>query len=280
MNPIPQQLNLSPIEVAEVHDLRSAFMEWMIQETPDNIGVINLVKPPRILIQFWDDAACIPADVQGCLDSWAPLEEIGFERLLFDDATAEQFILENFSPRHARAFNRCRHPAMRADFFRLCFVLKNGGLYVDADDTYQGYDIDKLMVDGRLKLQPLCYDIASDSMVDPVGSAGISVAGGRIFYVNNNPLLAPANHPIIAMALEQATNSLLSADEDSRDIQSLTGPGNLTSSLVAHAVELTQAGKGWDFELLTDWDSVAVSTWPLSYRSDDRNWRRWVSSDG
>ncbi|MCO4275928.1 hypothetical protein NG701_16080 [Pseudarthrobacter sp. HLT3-5] len=255
-------------------------MEWLIQEASEVVDAVDFTTPPRILIQFWDNATSVPADVQKCLDSWVPLEKTGFERLLFDDTAAEQFIMENFSRRHSRAFKRCHHPAMRADFFRLCFVLKNGGLYVDADDAYQAYDIDKLLMDGRLKLQPLCYDIASDSMVDPVRSAGIPAEGGRIFYVNNNPLLAPPSHPIIAMALEQATNSLLSADEDSRDIQTLTGPGNLTSCLVAHAVELAQAGKAWDFELLTDWDSVAISTWPLSYRSDDRNWRRWVRSDG
>jgi len=255
-------------------------MEWLIQEASEVVDAVDFTTPPRILIQFWDDATSVPADVQKCLDSWVPLEKTGFERLLFDDTAAEQFIMENFSRRHSRAFKRCHHPAMRADFFRLCFVLKNGGLYVDADDAYQAYDIDKLLMDGRLKLQPLCYDIASDSMVDPIRSAGIPAEGGRIFYVNNNPLLAPPSHPIIAMALEQATNSLLSADEDSRDIQTLTGPGNLTSCLVAHAVELAQAGKAWDFELLTDWDSVAISTWPLSYRSDDRNWRRWVRSDG
>lgn len=279
MNSIPEQLSLSPSKVANDHDLRSAFMERLIQEASEVVDAVDFTTPPRILIQFWDDVTSVPADVQKCLDSWMPLEKMGFERLLFDDTTAGQFILDNFSSRHSRAFKRCRHPAMRADFFRLCFVLKNGGLYVDADDTYQAYDIDKLLMDGRLKLQPLCYDIASDSMVDPVLSAGVPAEGGRIYYVNNNPLLAPPSHPIIAMALEQATNSLLSVGEDSRDIQMLTGPGNLTSCLVAHAVELAQAGKAWDFELLIDWDSVAISTWPLSYRSDDRNWRRWVRSD-
>jgi hypothetical protein len=26
-------------------------------------------------------------------------------------------------------------------------------------------------------------------------------------------------------------------------------------------------------QILNDWDSIAVSKWPLSYRRDERNWR-------
>jgi hypothetical protein len=26
---------------------------------------------------------------------------------------------------------------------------------------------------------------------------------------------------------------------------------------------------------LPDWDEVATSRWPLSYRDDERNWRHW-----
>ena len=60
---------------------------------------------------------------------------------------------------------------MRADYFRLCFIMKVGGFYVDADDIYQGLSVEELLVDGCLKLQPLCYEVATDSMVDPVSSA-------------------------------------------------------------------------------------------------------------
>jgi hypothetical protein len=52
---------------------------------------------------------------------------------------------------------------MQADYFRLCYVLVEGGIYVDADDVCVGTDIGWLAEDGRLKLQPLCYDIATGS---------------------------------------------------------------------------------------------------------------------
>ena len=49
---------------------------------------------------------------------------------------------------------------MQADYFRLCYLLVEGGFYVDADDVCVGTDIGWLFEDGRLKLQPLCYDMA------------------------------------------------------------------------------------------------------------------------
>jgi hypothetical protein len=31
-----------------------------------------------------------------------------------------------------------------------------------------------------------------------------------------------------------------------------------------------------NFELLTQWDAVAISKWPLAYRADVRDRRNWV----
>ena len=235
---------------------------------------------PRVLVQFWDDASAIPDDVRKCLESWAPLEAAGFERTLLDDRSARLFIEDHFSKRNVRAFDRCSHPAMRADYFRLCFMLRVGGLYVDADDEYQGADVEPLITSGQLWLQPLCYSIASDSMVDVAHALADTAGAARIFYVNNNPLIAGPGHPVIAAALERSTVLLLAASRANRDLQSLTGPGNLTASLVSHAVQQAAGGKTRDFEFLTGWDAVAVSKWPLAYRAGERNWRNWVHGGG
>ncbi|WP_456652088.1 MULTISPECIES: glycosyltransferase [unclassified Bradyrhizobium] len=55
---------------------------------------------------------------------------------------------------------------MQADYFRLCYLLVEGGFYVDADDVCIGSQIDWLFGDGRLKIHPLCYDIAAARMVN------------------------------------------------------------------------------------------------------------------
>ena len=234
---------------------------------------------PRVLVQFWDDASTVPDDVQACMDSWAPLEVLGFERMLFDDVSARQFIEDNFDARHVRAFGRCSHPAMRADYFRLCFMFRIGGLYADADDEYQGANVGWLLDSGQLWLQPLCYDTVSESMVDVARALAETASTGQIFYVNNNPLITGPGHPVIAGALERSTALLLTTSRTNRDLQSLTGPGNLTASLRSHAVQRDADGERRDYEMLTNWDAVAVSKWPLAYRADARNWRNWVRGD-
>lgn len=113
----------------------------------------------------------------------------------------------------------------------------------------------------------------ADFLTNPCDSPNL------IFYVNNNPLIAPAGHPVIRLALERSTQILLTQAGDSWDVQSTTGPGNLTASLVGHAIEFERAGAARDFALLTDWDIVSVSRWPLGYRSDERNWRLWGGRD-
>lgn len=275
-----QQPNISSSEVADDDCLRSQYMRRLIVKPADGLRSSGHASLPRLLVQFWDDASAIPTDVQECLDSWAPLEAAGFERRLFDDSSGAEFIAAHFESRHLLAFKRCMHPAMRADYLRLCFMREVGGLYVDADDVYQGFNLDGLFSDSLLKLHPLCYDIETDSMVEPMQATHLDGAEKRIYYVNNNPLISPPGHPVIANALERATLAVLDSDGTDRDVQSLTGPGNLTACLVAHAFEQDRLGDSRDFELLTNWDEVAISKWPLSYRSDDRNWRRWASHEG
>lgn len=274
----PKHSGLNPSQLAEDHTLRSEFMRSLIAVGPDSHPTGGAPVVPRLIVQYWNDTNAIPADVQDCLNSWAELESVGFERSLFDDVTAADFIAEHFTQRHVLAFERCQHPAMRADYFRLCFILERGGFYVDADDVYLGQSVSALLRGNELKLQPLCYDIATDSMLDPVVEAKASEPPERIFYVNNNPLVAPAGHSIIKKALERTTFSILSSSSNQRDIQSLTGPGNLTATLVEHAAAQLP-GTIADFVLFEGWGSIAESKWPLEYRTDQRNWRNWVLGD-
>ena len=148
-------------------------------------------------------------------------------------SAAKAFIGRSLGARHECAFKRCYHPAMQADYFRLCYLLVEGGFYVDADDVCVGTDIGWLFEDGRLELQPLCYDIASRAMVyPPLFLSADAYDPSWIFYFNNNPLVASRGHPIIERALSQATNLLELAGEDALpEIQTTTGPGNLSKSI-------------------------------------------------
>lgn len=228
---------------------------------------------PRTLVQYWHDPLDLPDDVRACLGSWDRLRGEGFRLRRFDDASAAEYVAERYGAREREAFARCRHPAMRSDYLRICFILADGGLYVDADDVLLGDGWRRMFRDAKLKIQPLCYDVPARGMVSATEIWRKDLpTRGRIFYVNNDPVAAPAGHPVLRRALGRATEKLL-GDERLPEIQSTTGPGNLTAALAAHARDLELAGLPADYELLADWDSIAETRWHLSYRNDARNWR-------
>lgn len=258
------------------HRQRSEFVRKLVQVRSAQHTVNNRYRHriPKTIVQFWDDLRWLPHDISECIASWTRWETSGFTHRLFDKHAAKAFIGESLGMRHECAFERCYHPAMQADYFRLCYLLLEGGFYVDADDVCVGTDIGCLFEDGRLKLQPLCYDIASGAMVKPsVFLCADAYNSSWIYYFNNNPLVASRGHPIIERALSQATSLLeLAGQEALPEIQETTGPGNLSKSIF----DLGTSSRGdveSDLVVLRDWDALAVSRWPLSHREDARNWR-------
>jgi len=241
--------------------------------SPQGEGPIRGAPVPRTLVRFWHDPSDVPPDVRKCLESWNTLRDEGFAFRMFSDVSAAAYIAEHYGPRERAAFARCRHPAMRSDYLRMCFVLAEGGLYVDADDVLLGGAWKDVFRDGALKVQPLCYDVPARCMVPASELRRTDLpTDGRIFYVNNNPIAAPAGHPVLRRALVRATDRLL-GDEPAPEIQSTTGPGNLTAALAAHAHESLVADVRPDSELMLDWEGTAETRWDLSYRDDARNWR-------
>lgn len=259
--------------------LRSAFIRLITLQqlhrssAPSSEEPTRSVAVPRTLIRYWHNPRDVPDDVRVCLDSWDRLRGEGFEFRMFSDASAAAYIAKMYGARERRAFSRCRHPAMRSDYLRMCFLLAEGGLYVDADDVLLGDGWKHIFRNGGLKVQPLCYDIETGGMLPAAEIWRTDLpTNGRIFYVNNDPIAGPAGHPVLRRALARATERLLGADPRP-EIQSTTGPGNLTAALAAHARGSTVAGTPFDFELLHDWEAIAETRWHLSYRGDERNWR-------
>jgi len=257
----------------EHHRERSEFIRSLVQKSQEpQTAAGEEPGVPNTIVQFWHDLAQLPEDVRECISSWSRWKPNGFAHRVFDMTGAREFIGSSLGSDHAHALTRCYHPAMQADYFRLCYLFVEGGLYVDADDVCIASDIASLFDGCRLKVQALCYDIGSDSMVSPTEFLQPGANDeGWIFYFNNNPLIARQGDPVIKRALERATHLLHSvADGEFPEIQSTTGPGNLTRTIfelgVASAIEDRVL-------VLHDWDSIAISQWPLSYRRDERNWR-------
>jgi hypothetical protein len=264
-------------QIGERDPLRSGYVRHLVQNPHPEVARNPNGPIPKTLVQFWDDAQAIPGDVRDCLATWEALDSHGFTRMLFDDGTARRFIAAYLGHRCVQAFDHCPHPAMRADYFRLSYILVSGGFYVDADEAYLSGDPSGLLANNCLRVRPLCYDRAAGENV-PLSTFLEPGADslGWVFYVGNSPLLAPPRHPILRLALARATRQLLDDRVDRNvSIQSLTGPHNLTASLVKHAVSLQLQNRHPNFAFITDWDDMASHQITLSYKSDARDWRLW-----
>lgn len=259
----------------EDHHARSIFVRGLVQRSEDSAvaSPVFASKLPKRIVQFWDNLDRLPGDVGECLETWRKVEEHGVERLLFDKRQARDFIHRKLGLRYIWAFDKCYHPAMQSDYFRLCYILVEGGCYIDADDVYNGSQIQHLFSDGRLKIQPLCYDRATNMMVPlPLFTKPGADAASWIFYFNNNPLIACSGHPVIERALTQATLSLEKVVTNGLpEIQSTTGPGNLTKSIFDVVIE--NAEMEHTLLVLYNWEDIAKNKWELGYRNDARNWR-------
>jgi hypothetical protein len=255
--------------------LRSNFVRDLVQRPSPSTwsGTLHLNPPPKRIVRFWDDLDRLPEDVNECMKSWKSLEHAGFELELFDERSAREFIRTNLGLRYEKAFDKCYHPSMKSDYFRYSYVYVQGGMYVDADDVYHGLPIDSLFVDGRLKLQPFCYDMKTSQMIQPTDFIPPgSDDWGWIFYFNTTPLIAGCSHPIVEHALMNATVLLEKAPQDLLpEVQETTGPGNLTKSVFEIVSAISRPED--IFVVVDDWEKTSTSKWPLSYRNDGRNWR-------
>jgi hypothetical protein len=61
------------------------------------------------------------------MESWEPLRNQGLALACFDESLARRFVAEKLELRHLDAFDACYHPAMRSDYFRLCYIGVCGG---------------------------------------------------------------------------------------------------------------------------------------------------------
>lgn len=261
-------LIIDAIQKSEDDKQRSRLVFELLSTFKNSKGID---KTPKTIIQFWDKKDGIPSDVQECMDSWKKLRSSGFHYQLFCEESAKEYISTNLSKSHLRAFQNCYHPAMKSDYFRLCFIYCSGGMYVDSDEIYTGKCIDSYFNDSNLKIHPLCYDIQSDSMVCLGNFIAQPLQTSRIYYFNNNPIISGKNNPIIKYALSRATKILNSIDNKNLpEIQSTAGPGNLTTSVVASFASNHNLKS---FSILTDWEINSHNIWSLSYRNDARNWR-------
>jgi mannosyltransferase OCH1-like enzyme len=116
-------------ESPEHHRQRSEFIRKIVQSASFQPSVNERYRKPipRTIVQFWHDLGRLPFDVEQCIRSWTVWKASGFKHRLFDERAAATFINNSLGARYKRVFERCYHPAMQADYFRLCYAVVEGG---------------------------------------------------------------------------------------------------------------------------------------------------------
>ena len=194
------------------------------------------------LFQFWDkDIPDAVAElVRGVAEANSTLDY-----RLFDDESAVDFIREAFGADTVRMYQSCVIPAMRADLFRYCFLVKRGGVYVDADYT------------AVTSIEPLVLADWKGCLY----SREKGLCNGIMYFkYPENPLA----EKILEIALYNISN------RTSNNVWQVTGPSVLQS---IHADESSK--DLFDGIHIMEDDEFALYFKPaiyLEYKSDDSHW--------
>lgn len=238
--------------------------------------------PVENIVQFWD-SDIIPPDVALLMRGWAASVPDG-KYSLFNDVSARDFISENFGAVFLAAYDYCFHPAMKADYFRLCFLYINGGAYVDADEKIllglprSGFsDTAFLIVNPiiRQRRGERIYGInALDFNTDPGAYDDCEC------YFANSPIICSKGNPAVGVSLLRATQLIVAARESGAkcDIHYTTGPTNFTISILSFM--LSSGFDACTFRTSAiDWSKHAAAQ-PLEYKRDERHWEIYEKMRG
>jgi tetratricopeptide (TPR) repeat protein len=219
---------------------------------------------PKAIVQFWDTSPP-PVEISEISDTWVQKNPT-FSYVLFDEKSAAEFILSEYGNQTLTIFKFCHHPAMKADLFRLLYLARRGGYYVDADDEC----LDGFSWISRHAREAKLVVVTGFTKGDAVPA----------LHLNNLFIGAVAKHPVIIAALSYAMDKLQTAFRLGlkADIWATTGPGALTNGFadiilgsradrdeILHGIRVVPGGSHYEF--------VGRSK-PLSYKGTaDGNWR-------
>ncbi len=203
---------------------------------------------PRVIVQAWFGGP-MPGDVVHVSQRWKEAHP-DWDHIVFDDESGADFLAEHHGVDAVRAIRSARHPAAKADLFRLAYLSVEGGVWVDADDG-PVTPLDELVTGRRLVLWQ-----------EDRGSLG------------NNLLGSCPGHPAITLAWRDALQSIRDSYTESTWLA--TGPGLITRAIALWiAVSGRQQHIGADTLVLDPASTrrYLKQTRPLSYKGTLRSWQ-------
>ncbi|MDI2090981.1 glycosyltransferase family 32 protein [Commensalibacter oyaizuii] len=186
--------------------LKAGHFSLVSDETPPTITNKIPHNIPKKIIMFWHDKNP-PHDVQVSIEK-IKQNNVGYQTILFDAEMARDYIYDHYGATLCNLYDRrCIHKAMQADFFRICYLLGEGGIYTDID------------IDCHASLDNICnfqdfgcfllYTFGSPSCID------------------NDFIVCEPNSPIILSVLNQIQVHLTTPQRFT-NVWEYTGPAAVT----------------------------------------------------
>jgi tetratricopeptide (TPR) repeat protein len=212
------------------------------------------IKIPARILQYWDSSDP-PEDISHLMASWRDLNP-EYECIRHDEESARDYLLSNFGQSVMAAFDRAPQHAMKSDLFRLAWLYREGGVYVDADDA--------------------CLVPLAEFLPRHVGFVSYQEEYGTL---GNNFLAVSSHHPIISLALSWAIEAL---QQDTLGLVWLaTGPGLITRAFTRHVAHYPIASSsglaGAAILTRAELRRFVMMHCDVSYKNTVRHWAKTVT---
>ena len=212
----------------------------------DGIKPSDQLKIPKVVVQFWDQDNR-PDEIELMMKSWKE-KNPDFEHRCFSTRTAYEFLIKEYDSSVAQAFTQCTGPAMQADFFRLAYLNKYGGIYADADD--------------------MCLHGLEDIL-----TCELVIPQEDFATIGNNFIGAIAGHEAIKIAFESVQQNLLEYNNENAWFRS--GPAILTNSMAKYMSEFVISDESLPcikVLSISELRTLINQHMPLAYKRTNKSW--------
>ena len=199
---------------------------------------------PRVMAHYWQgpQGPALPR----ALARWSALHP-DYEGHLFDAERAADWLRDAFGTTMAARFHALEQPALRADLFRLCWMVATGGIFADLDEY------------PRIPVTPWL-----------TGARAVLCIERGFGTIANNFIAAEPGHPICTRALDNALQAL--GQTDAPYAWWHTGPAQWTRAAFACRLEST-TGQSVRYLSQADYCRRVATNLPYPHKRSPDHWR-------
>lgn len=205
-------------------------------------------KAPEPRMMFYWDKPEIPRPI-GELIEMNKSNNPDLECRVYSDESAKEFLKEHFDSYVLEAYGNAAHPSQKGDIFRLAYLYKMGGYYIDADDLVFA------------RLGKYFAGVGSAYFIESIG------------HVGNNFLATTSGNRIFQDMLIEASENVATGAFDGC-IWRGTGPGLVSRHLARQVNDIVLNGRDRDVRISLPCEHKGISSYHLTmnYKKDGFHW--------